>query len=320
MQKNKYGIASVNKILYRTAIDMQKRKIIKNTVSAQKARFGYLFVLPFIMGLAVIFIPNLIQTFMYSISELDPANGDLLSIEGFKFYKETLMVDPDFTRLLISDLMGLLTDVPVILIYSLFIATLLNQKFKGRWLARLIFFYPVIMATGFMNVIDSDTAMSAIETATVDSAAGADVSNLSDIMVMLSSLYFPEPLIKIISGAIAGIYNITSSSGLQIFIFLAGLQNISPSLYEAAEIEGCSKWELFWKITFPMISPIIVMNLIYSIADRAVKSQVFKYVDILAFAQSQYSLAAAMSIFYLICLGLIITLALFIVKKFAVRS
>lgn len=299
---------------------MQKRKIIKNTVSAQKARFGYLFVLPFIVGLAVIFIPNLIQTFMYSISELDPANGDLLSIEGFKFYKETLMVDPDFTRLLISDLMGLLTDVPVILIYSLFIATLLNQKFKGRWLARLIFFYPVIMATGFMNVIDSDTAMSAIETATVDSAAGADVSNLSDIMVMLSSLYFPEPLIKIISGAIAGIYNITSSSGLQIFIFLAGLQNISPSLYEAAEIEGCSKWELFWKITFPMISPIIVMNLIYSIADRAVKSQVFKYVDILAFAQSQYSLAAAMSIFYLICLGLIITLALFIVKKFAVRS
>ena len=287
-------------------------------MAAKRARFGYLFVSPFLIGLAVIFIPNIVQTFMYSISEIEPATGAVLNLKGFAFYKDALTVDPQFTRMLIEDLLGLLSDIPVILIYSLFIATLLNQQFAGRWLARLVFFYPVIMATGFMSVIDGDNAMAALGSG-IDAGAAADLSNLTEITGMLSALYFPEPLIKVISNAIAGIYNITSSSGLQIFIFLAGLQNISPSLYEAAEIEGCSKWELFWKITFPMISPIIVMNLIYSIADRTMKSQVFKYIDILAFAQSQYSLAGAMSVFYLLCLGVIIVLALLIVKKIVVR-
>lgn len=133
---------------------------------------------------------------------------------------------------------------------------------------------------------------------------------MAEITGILSSLYFPEALVQLISDAIERIYDITSCSGLQIFIFLAGLQNISPSLYEAAEIEGCSKWELFWKITFPMISPILVMNLVYSIADRAMDGEAFDYINTLAFGQSQYSLASAMNMLYLFCLGVMIVLIL----------
>ena len=327
MGKDRYFInyapqEHICQILYHAASNMhnlKKEKMIKNTVAAKRARFGYLFILPFLIGLVVIFIPNIVQTFLYSVNKIDPSTGVTTSFEGFAFYKDALKVDPYFTRTLINDLLGLLTNVPVILIYSLFIATLLNQKFAGRWLARLVFFYPVIMATGFMSVIDGDSAITTLGMNSIDSGATADLSNLTEITGMLSALYFPEPLINVISGAINGIYSITSSSGLQIFIFLAGLQNISPSLYEAAEIEGCSKWELFWKITFPMISPIIVMNLIYSIADKGADSQVFKYINDLALAQSQYSLAAAMSAFYLLCLGAMIALVLLIVNKLVVR-
>ena len=94
--------------------------------------------------------------------------------------------------MLISDIVSLLTDVPVILIYSLFIATLLNQKFMGRGIARVIFFYPVIMATGFMSAIDTDNAMTTLGKAAIDSSASADLSNMAEITGMLSSLYFPE--------------------------------------------------------------------------------------------------------------------------------
>lgn len=133
-----------------------------------------------------------------------------------------------------------------------------------------------------MNAVDSEQYMSLLGGA-VDTGASADLSNMAEITGILSSLYFPEALVQLISDAIERIYDITSCSGLQIFIFLAGLQNISPSLYEAAEIEGCSKWELFWKITFPMISPILVMNLVYSIADRAMDGEAFDYINTLAF-------------------------------------
>ena len=299
--------------------NLRGEKLLKHTVAAKKARFGYLFILPFILGLVVIFIPNIVQTFLYSISDIDSAADFALKPKGFAFYKDALTVDPEFTRMLISDIVSLLTDVPVILIYSLFIATLLNQKFMERGIARVIFFYPVIMATGFMSAIDTDNAMTTLGKAAIDSGASADLSNMAEITGMLSSLYFPEPLIKIISDAIAGIYNITTSSGLQIFIFLAGLQNISPSLYEAAEIEGCSKWELFWKITFPMLSPVIVLNLVYSIADKSLEGSVFEYINTLAFEQSQYSLATAMSMLYLLIIGIIIAVVFALVNKVVVK-
>ena len=180
---------------------LQKNSILKGTVAAKRARFGYLFILPLLIGLAVIFIPNLIETFLYSISDIDPSAGFALKPKGFIYYKDALTVDPKFTRLLVDDIIGLVTDIPVIIIYSLFIAVLLNQNFKGRGLARIIFFYPVIMATGFMNSIDTNSSMSALGQA-IDNGAAADLSSLTHVSGILSSLYFPEPLIKVISDAI----------------------------------------------------------------------------------------------------------------------
>ena len=135
---------------------------------------------------------------------------------------------------------------------------------------------------------------------------------------LLSSLSFPQPLIDVVTDAVSNIYTITSSSGLQIFIFLAGLQEIPSSVYEAASIEGCSKWELFWKITFPMISPQIAVNAIYTIAISATDNNgLLSYSNNLAFGESNYSLATAMNIVYLLALGVFILIVLGIIKKFS---
>lgn len=135
---------------------------------------------------------------------------------------------------------------------------------------------------------------------------------------LLSSLSFPKPLIDVVTGAVSNIYTITRSSGLQIFIFLAGLQEIPTSVYEAASIEGCSKWELFWKITFPMIAPQIAVNAIYTIAISATDNNaLLTYSNTLAFGESNYSLATAMNIIYLLALGVFVMLVLALIGKFS---
>ncbi len=237
----------------------------KSTLLEKRDYFGYLFILPLIIGVALIFIPDLVKLFQYSISEIDAANGFSLSFKGFNTYKIAFTEDPEFIPLLISDLQPLLTQMPVILIYSLFISTILNQKFVGRTAARLVFFVPVILASGVVAMVDGDALYYSGAGQAIDTGEQS-MAYLTDFSQLLASLNLPKVLTETVTGAISNIYSVTKSSGLQIFIFLAGLQEIPTSLYEAASVEGCNKWELFWKITLPMISPQIVINLVYTVS------------------------------------------------------
>ena len=287
----------------------------KSRLFEKRSRYGYIFILPLILGVLFIFIPNIVKTFMYSLSEIDAANGFQLNYKGFNYYKEALAEDPKFIPLLFSNLQSLLINIPIIIIYSLFIATLLNQKFKGRAIARVIFFIPVLLATGVLARTDSVAIQygSAVIDTGVSSGGG-----IADVSVWLSSMNFPKFLIDIVTNAVGNIYNIARSSGLQIFIFLAGLQEIPNSVYEAASIEGCSKWELFWKITFPMIAPQIAVNAIYTIAVSATENNgLLSYSNSLAFSEGRYALATAMNILYLIALGVFVLIVLIIIKKFS---
>lgn len=287
----------------------------KSSLLEKRDYFGYLFIAPLIIGVALIFIPNLVKLFQYSISEIDAANGFSLSFKGFGMYKTAFTEDPEFIPLLIGDLQPLLTQMPVILIYSLFISTILNQKFVGRTAARLVFFVPVILASGVITMVDGDAMYYAGVGQAID-AGEQSVSYLSEVNQLLASLNLPKVLIETVTGAVSNIYSVTRSSGLQIFIFLAGLQEIPSSLYEAASVEGCNKWELFWKITFPMISPQIVINMVYTISSLAVEnSRVLSYSEAIAFNQSNYPLGSAMNIVYLASFGLLIAVMMLIVRK-----
>lgn len=290
----------------------------KSALFEKRARYGYAFIAPLILGVFLIFIPNLINTFLYSVCEIDNANNFSLNFSGFNFYKDALRSDPKFLPLLVENIKSLIINVPVIVIYSLFVATLLNQEFKGRVFARIIFFIPVLLATGVLADTDGTALLYTGAGQVIDTGVSSGMSAFSDMSTLLASLSFPKPLIDIVTGAVSNIYMITRSSGLQIFIFLAGLQEIPTSVYEAASIEGCSKWELFWKITFPMISPQIAVNAIYTIAISATdNNSLLSYSNTIAFGESNYSLATAMNIIYLLLLGVFVLVVLGLIRKFS---
>lgn len=284
----------------------------------KRARAGYLFMIPLIFGLLVIFIPSVVQTVVFSLNEIRiVSEGYRIEFRGLQYFREALLSDPQIIPGMVASLRTLLINIPILLIFSLFIATLLNQQFHGRWIARLIFFLPVILTTGILVKFDAP-AMELVSQ-TVVTGSETTTSVMGGISSLLSSLNFSEQLIGIIASAIANIYGVVTASGIQIFIFLAGLQDIPSSLYEAASVEGCSPWELFWKITFPMIMPQMTINLVYTIVDSFTQPiGIFEYISELG-SQQQYSLATAASILYLICLGVLIAVVMSAVRAYRKR-
>jgi ABC-type sugar transport system permease subunit len=165
---------------------------------------------------------------------------------------------------------------------SFVIAVILNQKFKGRILCRIIFFLPVILSSGVLPGIETNSSslnlLNSMSTAMGD-ASGVNISAALEDLLSVSGV--GQGVFDVIFQMIDAIYDIVMASGIQIIVFLSGLQSISPSLYEAADVEGCSAWESFWKITFPMVSPLLLVNCIYTIIDFFMKNnnQVMEHIN-----------------------------------------
>ena len=282
------------------------------SLERKQSRYGYLFIFPLILGAAVFFIPNMIMTFVYSINDIHIGEGGYtLSWVGFANYYTALFSDRDFTWNLLTSVGDLITDIPVIVIFSLFISTVLNQKFRGRVFARVIFFIPVLLATGIIAKIEDMNALT-MGDRVVQTGTALDSFQMAGMQDLLSTINLPSALTDIIVGAANSIYRVVQSSGIQIFIFLAGLQEIPPSLYEAAKVEGCSGWELFWKITIPMISPLIIVNSVYTIVDTFTRygNPMVSYIsNITASSSTKYGVGTAMYMLYFICIAVIIAVA-----------
>ncbi len=288
----------------------KKRKV---SLEKRRARYGYLFTLPFILGV-VFFISNLGQTFMFSINEtVMNSQGYTLEWAGFQYYVKALTEDTKFVQYVVASLGELLVQVPVIVIFSLFMAMVLNQEFKGRVIARAIFFLPVILSTGIISTVDAGANLEGVMSMRGALETGSDLGqNMMDFEQLLMSMNFNKTLIDIVVSSANGISDIVNSSGIQIFIFLAAFQQISPSVYEAAAVEGCSKWELFWKIIIPMNAKQIIVAAVYTVIDVFTKndSVLFGYIHDMAYAGNQYSYAMAMYVIYAVGLGIMIGITL----------
>ena len=246
------------------------------SLDKRKARAGWIFVLPFVLGFLLIYLPIIIDSIKYSFCHMVILGGGqkpAFEFVGWSNYKVALTEDPAFVQTLLSGLMDMVFDIPMILIFSLFMAVLLNQKMVGRAAFRAIFFIPVILSTGIMESIEAQNVLSeymeeaeGIESGSGQSTASEIISTM-DIEQMLRGMAVGQGLVEYVSVAINNIYNIVNRSGVQMLIFLAGLQSISPAIYESVQIDGATSWETFWKITFPMISPMILVNAIYTIID-----------------------------------------------------
>lgn len=301
----------------------KKRRIA--SLDARKARAGWLFVLPFLLAFIIIYIPIIFDSIRFSFCTINVklGGGFWLEFVGWENYNEALFVNPNFVKTLISGLKQLLFDIPAIVMFSLFMAILLNQKMAGRAAFRAIFFIPVILSTGLIESIDlSNTMMdymgstSGIETGSGTDAASQIVSAL-DVQALFANMKVGTGIVEYVVQAINNIYDIVNKSGVQMLIFLAGLQSISPAIYESCEIEGASAWETFWKITLPMISPMILVNAIYTVIDSFTSNsnQVMVFIEN-TYSNSEQVLSSAMAWIYFLIVMLIIAAVAGIISAF----
>ena len=219
--------------------------------------------------------------------------------------------------MLFTNIGSQLIDIIAILMLSLFIAVLLNQKMVGRAAFRAIFFIPVVVGAGIMTKIDAtsaeilSTASGALEGIDMGGVVGGGFGNIASAMdmgAMFSNLGFGSGLVNVVINLVMNIFDIVNRSGVQMLIFLAGLQSISPSVYESCQMEGASSWEIFWKITLPMLSPMILANAIYTVVDAftSENNAVMSYIIGDAGAITPNALQAAQSWLYFLVVAIIL--------------
>lgn len=222
---------------------MKGRHRFRLSLRSRDALLGYLFTMPFLLGFIFLFLYPFIQSIQFSLSELViTGDGYELLWLGLDNYYTALFINADFPRLLVENALAMLRDVPLILIFSFFASMLLNQKFKGRLIARIVFFLPVIMGADIVLTMESADYMSTFldSSIAVEEEVATSLFSRGQLVSLLMYLKLPEQLLTYIVAGSTQISEIIRASGVQILIFLAGLQGISPSLYEVAKMEGAS--------------------------------------------------------------------------------
>jgi len=306
----------------KSAKAVNDRKLV--TMAQRRARTGYLFILPFIIGFLLFMARPMIQTLIMSFSDVTmiPGHGYSMTWINFDNYHHAVAVDPYYNQRLLDEISRMGINTIATLVLSFVIAVILNQDFKGRTLARAIFFLPVILSSGVLPGIESQNEfydMMAGVAESVEGAAGVNIS--ASLQNLLSVSGVGSEVFDVVFQMIDAIYDIVMASGIQIIIFLTGLQAISPSLYEAADVEGCTAWESFWKITFPMVSPLLLVNCIYTIVDFFMKNdnRVMERITEVMYKDFNFGVASAMSwIYFGVALGFIL-ISSFIISR-AVKS
>ncbi len=246
-----------------------------HTMPARRARTGTLFILPFIIGFIFFMVRPLVMSLQMSLNEVNLIRGGgfTMTWNDFYNYHYALQTDPEYNQFLVDEISRMVINTIATLVLSFVIAVILNQKFKGRILCRIIFFLPVILSSGVLPGIESSNEFYNMMTDignSVQNSSGVDIAASLQELLQVSGV--AGEVFDVVFQMINAIYDIVMASGIQIIVFLSGLQSISPSLYEAADVEGCSAWESFWKITFPMVSPLLLVNCIYTIIDFFMKN------------------------------------------------
>ena len=283
----------------------------------RKAISGYLFILPFIIGFLAFMVQPLFQSLYMSFCTVEVSpNGIHNVFKGLDNYIHAFTIDTEFNRLLVEEISRMCINSLAIMVFSFFVALILNQKFKGRALVRAIFFLPVILSSGVILGVEYDNALLASVQSMVEETT--NTASITDaIEEILITAGVGARAFKKVFEIVDGIYDVAIASGIQIIIFLSGLQTISSNMYEAAAIEGCTAWESLWKITFPMISSLFLVNWIYTIVDFCMRSdnEVLDKINDQMIAYINYGFASAMSWIYFVIVIVIIGISSFIISR-----
>ena len=289
---------------------MKKRRL---TLSQKRMINGYLFILPWLVGFIVFYVRSLILTTQFSFSKLTvkATGGYDLEFVGWENYRYAFREHGTFKQILTTSVGNIVIDLLLIIFFSLFMAILLNRQFKGRTLVRAIFFLPVILNSSAISTALELSAQMIAGGISAASQVAETMSSSVDVyyyIQLFQDLAMPRSVLEYIVAAVARINNVITASGVQIVIFLAALQSIPSSMYEVAKIEGATAYETFWKVTFPMVMPHIITNVVYTVVDYFTESEVVELSYNTTFTEFNYGLSSVFSLVStaIVCLILVI--------------
>lgn len=278
----------------------------------RQALEGYLFVLPWIIGFAIFTMLPLIQTFRYSLNQvIVSATGVEQTYIAWQNYTHALFTDPTFIELLIEYIVETLVSVPIILIFSMIIAMFLNLKLPGKGIFRTIFFLPVVITSG--PVIRELVSQGATSVPQIASSPA--------VLEFLEQM--PRTLRNPVEYLLTSFILILWFSGVQILIYLASLQKIDRSIYEAAAIDGASSWEAFWKVTLPSLSTTNVVVAIYTVITLShfSENKIVRYIYAQTYnIEGGIGYASAMSFLYFAALVLILLIVYLLLASRAKKA
>ncbi|MCQ2506289.1 MAG: sugar ABC transporter permease [Lachnospiraceae bacterium] len=303
---------------------MINKKNKKLTLAGRRALFGLAFISPWLLGFIFFYVRSLIMAIQFSLSEVsvDPVSGGyVLDWVGIKNFTYEFTAHATFKQIFASSMREMLINVPLVTFFSLFMAILLNKKFRGRTLVRAILFLPVILNSEAISEAISLAQQSMLGGLNATSAAIAETLNSSTANAAMYTDIFenfglPRAVTEYIISMANGVNQIISLSGVQIVIFIAALQSIPSSLYEVAKIEGATAYETFWKVTLPMVTPHIITNVVYTVVDAFVSSDIAELAYTTAFKEQTYGLSNAMSLTMTFVVCSVLFLICYILNKF----
>ena len=276
---------------------MKKRNLLQ-----KRNRAGFFFILPWLIGIVLFFAQTIVNLLRYSICELQIVQGkgfvfNELSNGAFTNYINAFTRDAQFPQILTGSLSEMLYRIPIILVFSLVVAIILNQKFKGRAVMRTVFFIPLLISSGVIASI--------IKTSLTNTVMGTGSDNLFNPALLMDMLYrfgMPDNLVNTVGSLVSNVTDLVWESSVQIIVFIMGLMTIPATHYEVAQVEGATAWETFWYVTFPGVFPYIFVNLTYTVIDHFVSydNAVMKYIMNTAYKDYKYSYASAMCWIYFI--------------------
>lgn len=287
----------------------QKRKAAA-ALSEKQAKAGYWFILPWVIGVVFLFLIPVVESLIYSFCRVGVAPGGVkLTYIGLDNYHNLFFVSEKFLPALAESFKDMAYQVPIIVFFSMFIAQILNQKFMGRTAARIIFFLPVIIASGVIIDILTQTGMST--EVSLEGSSNIFTYQESSVLLQFFDQSGLDPsIISYLKGLVGNIFDITWKSGIQILLYLSALQGIPKSYYEVSSMEGATPWEEYWKITFPLLSPMTLVCVVYTIIDSFTYYQnaIMLLIDNNKIATGNGGLAAAMAWIYFILIAIVLVL------------
>jgi ABC-type sugar transport system permease subunit len=298
---------------------MVSKKRRRLSLSKKQGRAGYLFVFPWIIGFLFFFLIPFLQSFWFTFNDVTmDAKGLSPKYIGLNNYKYLFVESSTYLQMLTNAIRTMLSEVVIITILSLFIATLLNQKFRGRTFYRAVFFLPIIMTSGVVF-----TMMSSAVASNMGTAQNPYMLRSTGLENILLQGGVSTSMVARITSSVDTIFSMFTKSGVQILLFLSGLQKIPSDSYEAAQIEGASKWDIFWKITVPRISPIIFLNIVYTIIDSFTSygsskggNEMMLAIQSMGFGKTmKFGLSAAMAWVYFVVITIILLLSYLLIGR-----